>query len=253
MDDRSPPNVPGAVSADAVRANQFPTTHWSAVLLAREAESPAGTAALEQLCKAYWRPLYAAARRQARDSEEARDLTQEFFARLLERNSLARLTPEGGRFRSWLLKAFESFRINEWHRAQAAKRGGGQQVLALDWEDAEGRAGIDPADPRTPEMIYERCWAEELMERVQARLADQFGGHPLGFDTLQGFLIRPARETRFAETAARLSVTEAALKAVVFRFRQRLRELFREEVEQTVADPREVEDEMRHLWKVLSE
>lgn len=221
-------------------------------MLARDTESPAGAEALEQLCRAYWRPLYAAARRQAREPEEARDLTQGFFARLLEHNTLARLSPGGGRFRSWLLKSFESFRINEWHRARAAKRGGGQPVLALDWADAEGRDGIDPADTRTPEMIYERCWAEELMERVQTRLAEQFARHPFGFDTLQGFLTRPAGETRFAEAAARLSVTESALKAVVFRLRRRLRELFREEVEQTVVDPREVEDEIRHLFNVLS-
>ena len=231
---------------------QFRTTHWSVVLAAGRDDSSASALALETLCGVYWRPLYAFARRQGHSPEDARDLVQEFFAHLLERQPFAQLDREGGRFRSWLLTALKRFLINEWHQARAAKRGGGRSVISLDAETAEEHVHLELADTLTPEMIYEQCWAEALMERVQARLAKEFANHRLGFGTLQEFLIEPKGHTRFAVEAARLGVTESALKAVVFRCRRRLRELFSEEVAHTVSQPEELDAEMQHVRQILS-
>src|SRR5580765_5722717 len=172
----------------ATGPRDFRTTHWSMVLAAGHDGLSAGVA-LETLCRSYWPPLYAFERRQGYSPEDARDLTQQFFTQLLERKPFAELDPKGGRFRSWLLTALKRFLINEWHQARAAKRGGGQPVISLDAEEAEARTHIELADALTPEMIYERCWAEALMDRVKARLAQEFGEHRLGFDTLQGFLL----------------------------------------------------------------
>jgi RNA polymerase sigma-70 factor (ECF subfamily) len=238
----------GVAPADA----RFRTTHWSVVLAAGRDDSSAAAVALETLCGVYWRPLYAFARRQGHSPDDARDLIQEFFAHLLKRQPFAQLDREGGLFRSWLLTALKRFLINEWRQARAAKRGGGRPVLSLDAESAEEHVHLELADKLTPEMIYERCWAEALMERVQARLAREYADHRLGFETLQEFLVEPKGQTRFAGEAARLGVTESALKAVVFRCRRRLRELFHEEVANTVSRPEELEAEMRHVRQILS-
>ena len=244
------PARPTEISAPAEA--QFRTTHWSVVLAAGRDNSSTSTVALETLCRVYWRPLYAFARRQGHGPEDARDLIQEFFAHLLERQSFAQLDREGGRFRSWLLTTLKRFLINEWHQARAAKRGGGRPVISLDAETAEEHVHLELADKLTPEMIYERCWAESLMERVQARLAQEYADHRLGFETLQEFLVEPKGHTRFAGEAVRLGVTESALKAVVFRCRRRLRELFSEEVAHTVSAPEELDAEMQYVRQLLS-
>jgi len=232
------------------QGSDFRTTHWSVVLAAGRGESPAAAAALETLCRAYWRPLYAFVRREGRDVETAKDLTQEFFARLLARRRFAEPDPLAGRFRSWLLTALKRFLIDEWRHTTAAKRGGGIPVISIEAGEWEDRA-CEAQEPLTPDMAYERCWAEALLDRVMQRLGTEYSHHPLGFERLQPFLVEPKSETRVAQAAAELGITPGALSAVVFRLRRRYRELFREEVAQTVQQSSDVEEEMRHVLEVL--
>ncbi len=208
--------------------------------------------ALEKLCRAYWFPLYAFARREGCGPEEAQDVTQEFFSRLLAKNFLQTADPQRGRFRSFLLSSFRHMMANERRNAAREKRGGGEQVFSLDEQDAEGRYLLDPADATTPERIFERRWAETVLARVLDRLEAEYTGHAMRFDDLKVFLVEARGTAAFAEVAARMGVTEAALKSVVHRMRRRYAELFRDEVAHTVENPAEVEEEIRHMFAVLS-
>ena len=208
--------------------------------------------ALEKLCRAYWFPLYAFARREGCGPEEAQDVTQEFFSRLLAKNYLQTADPQRGRFRSFLLSSFRHMMANERRNAAREKRGGGEQVFSLDEQNAEGRYLLDPADATTPERIFERRWAETLLARVLDRLEAEYTGHAMRFDDLKVFLVEARGAAAFAEVAARMGVTEAALKSVVHRMRRRYAELFRDEVAHTVENPAEVEEEIRHMFAVLS-
>ena len=236
------------VGGDAV---VFATTHWSVVLRAGDSRSPESAEALEKLCRAYWYPLYAYIRRQGHAPADAQNLTQEFFSRLLEKKQLRSADPERGRFRSFLLTELKRVLISEWRHENRQKRGGDTLVFSLDEHEAEDRYHHEPADAATPETLFERRWAETVLERVLARLEKEYQRHALGFANLQPYLVEDKGTAPFAETAARLGVTESALKAVVYRLRCRYGELFREEIAHTVSQPEEIEDEIRHLLAVL--
>lgn len=231
---------------------EFATTHWSLVLRARQDWSAASVEALEQLCQAYWYPLYAFARRQGCASHEAQDLTQEFFTRLLSKNYLQMADPNRGRFRSFLLASFKHMMANEWRDATRQKRGGGARLFSLDEEQAEERYQLDQADMQTPERLFERRWAETTLSRVLDRLAAEYSGHTFRFEDLKVFLIEARGSAPFADVASRLGVTESALKSLVYRMRRRYAELFRDEVAQTVEKPEEVEEEIGYMLTVLS-
>jgi RNA polymerase sigma-70 factor (ECF subfamily) len=222
------------------------------VLRAGQGHSPQSAEALEQLCRAYWYPLYAFARREGHGPEEAADLTQEFFSRLLENGALRTADPVRGRFRSYLLALLKRMLVSEWRREHRQKRGGGVATFSLDEHEAEERYHLEPADTVTPETLYERRWAETVLDRVLRRLEDEYRGHALGFANLEPYLVEERGAAPFAETAARLGVTESALKAVVYRLRCRYGELFHEEIAQTVERPEEVQTEIRHLLAVLA-
>jgi RNA polymerase sigma-70 factor (ECF subfamily) len=232
----------------------FPTTHWSLVLSAGEGSLPNAKAALERLCRAYWYPLYAYVRRQGRSVEEAQDLTQEFFARLLRKEYLRHADPARGRFRTFLLTALERFLINDWEKGRAAKRGEGQPVISWDQRETETRFLAEPADQSTPEKAFEKRWAVTVLERVLERLREEFtaSGHAERFERLKVLLWGEKGSPPYAGVAAELGLTEGTLKVAVHRLRQRYRELLRAEVAQTVARPEEVDDELRHLIAVMS-
>ncbi|HMO66285.1 MAG TPA: sigma-70 family RNA polymerase sigma factor, partial [Verrucomicrobiota bacterium] len=225
----------------------FATTHWSVVRAAGAEASAAAHEALETLCRAYWPPLYAYARRRGHGPEEALDLTQEFFLRLVERRWTNAADPAQGRFRSFLLGAFNHFLANERHHARARKRGGQACFLPLDAGEAETALGGTAATTDTPETLYERRWAETLIAGVLRRLAGEYAAHPHGWENLRPFVVETRREHSLLATAARLGVSESALRSVVHRLRRRWQELVREEVAHTVADPADIEPELRHL------
>lgn len=210
--------------------------------------------ALAKLCSIYWYPLYAYVRRRGHSPEDAQDLTQEFFARLLERNWLGRADQQRGRFRSFLLSAMNHFLADEWDKARAQKRGGGQVHLPLQFDTAETRYGYEPADRVTPEQNFERRWALTLLDEVLRRLRLEYeqDGRAEWFAALHPCLIGDRTAQPYAELAAKLGVNEGTVKATVHRLRQRYRQLLREEIAQTVAEPGEVDEELHHLFAVLA-
>ena len=233
----------------------FVTTHWSVVLSAKDPSSPESAEALEQLCRAYWYPLYAYARWRGRTAHDAEDLTQEFFARLLQRNYLEPVERERGRFRSFLLVAFKHFLADERDRARAQKRGGHLAAVAFDTALAETLYRNEPAPVLPAEQLYERRWAMTLLERTMTRLRREFesAGKEEEFTRLKSFLVADKREIPYAAAAAEAGVTEAALRVAVHRLRKRFRAIFRDEIAQTVARAEDVDEELRHLLAVLSE
>ena len=230
----------------------FTTTHWSVVLEA-QGESPGAQEALEKLCRTYWRPIFAFLRRQGIPREEAEDITQGFLAQLLERRSLDAVRKEKGRLRSYLLGALKYFVADEQRRAMAIKRGKGQRLVPLEELRAENRVEMEPADPVTAEMIYERRWALKVLERVLSRLKDEYraAGNAALFDSLKELLPDEPGWPSQAQIAARLGMTENAVRQAFHRFRQRYQSLLREEIANTVATPGDIEDELRHLIAVL--
>jgi len=230
----------------------FATTHWSVVLTA-QGESPAAHEALEKLCRIYWRPIYSFVRRQGIGPEEAEDITQGFFAQLLERRSLSAVRKEKGRLRSYLLGALKYFLADEQRRAMAIKRGKGQRLIPLEGLRADERIEMEPADPVTAEMIYERRWASTVLEQVLSRLKDEYhaAGNATLFDSLKELLPDEPGAPSQAEIAARLGISENAVRQAFYRFRQRYQSLLREEIAHTVATPGDIEDELRHLIAVL--
>lgn len=232
----------------------FVTTHWSIVLSARDLSSPQSAAALEKLCRAYWYPLYAHVRWLGNSPHDAEDLTQEFFARLLQKNYLEAAERERGRFRTFLLMALKRFLANEWDRARASKRGGGLALAPLDREVAEQRYEAEAAEFPADRM-YERRWALALLAQTMARLRAEFeqAGKPAEFEQLKSFLTVGKQDIPYAAAAAGLGVSEGALRVTVHRLRKRFRELFREEIGHTVASAEDVEEEFRHLLAALNE
>jgi RNA polymerase sigma-70 factor (ECF subfamily) len=230
----------------------FATTHWSLVLAARDRAEPGAADALASLCALYWYPLYAYVRRRGHDADAAHDLTQEFFTRLLEKDFLAAVDRGKGKFRSFLLAACTHFLANEHDRARAKKRGGGRPLLSLDAADAEGRYRAEPAGGLTPEKLFERRWALALLDQVMARLRGEFEAKDKGrlFDRLRGFLVGE-KGTGYRQAADELGLSEGAVKVAVHRLRQRYRELLHEEIGRTVAEPGQVEEEVRDLFRAL--
>jgi DNA-directed RNA polymerase specialized sigma24 family protein len=232
----------------------FVTTHWSVVLSAREGESPQSAAALEKLCRIYWYPLYAYIRRSGQSKENAEDLTQAFFARLLEKKFLDSAQQERGRFRSFLLVALKRFLTNEWERAHAQKRGGFQAQMSLDTEMAERKFQSEIASTEIPpDRAFERRWALTLLELTMSRLRLEFerAGKISEFERLKIFLTADKKEIPYASVAAELVMNEGALRVAVHRLRKRYRELFREEIAHTLAEGESVDEELRHLMSVL--
>jgi len=230
----------------------FATTHWSVVLEA-QGESPAAREALENLCRTYWRPIYAFLRRQGVGLEEAEDITQGFFAQLLERRSLSAVRKEKGRLRSYLLGALKYFLTDEQRRAMAIKRGKGQRLIPLEELCTDERTEMEPADPVTAEMIYERRWALTVLEQVLDRLKNEYraAGNTALFDSLKQLLPDEPGSPSQAEIAAQLGLTENALRQAFYRFRQRYQSLLRDVIAHTVATPGDIEDELRHLIAVV--
>jgi RNA polymerase sigma-70 factor (ECF subfamily) len=232
----------------------FATTHWSVILAATRSETTRARAALARLCQTYWYPLYAYIRRRGYEEHDAQDLTQEFFARLLEHKWLAQADRERGRFRTFLLAAMGHFLANEWDKARTQKRGGGVEMVPLQLDSAETRYGKEPADPMTPEQCYDRRWALALLEEVLNGLRQEHAaaGTEELFDALKPCLVGDRQAQPYAALGARLGMTEGAVKVAVHRLRQRYRQLLREEIAHTVASPDEVNEEMRYLFSVLA-
>lgn len=243
------PVPPSTTSASSPAV--FRTTHWSAVFAA-QAPGPQAGAALETLCRAYWRPVFAHIRRQGHGVEEARDLTQEFFARLLEGHWLRPADPQRGRFRSYLLKCLSRFLIDEWRKATAQKRGGGHEFFSIEEAREEERWGLEPADVFTPEQAYDRRWAESLIARANARLRADYEGDGQGarFEALKVYL-QEGHEPAYADVAAQLGLTGAAVKSAIYKLRQRYGEAIRAEIAETVSDLADVERELEHLLQAL--
>jgi RNA polymerase sigma factor (sigma-70 family) len=230
----------------------FVTTHWSVVLTA-QGQSRAAEEALEKLCRAYWKPLYAFVRREGRTVEEAQDLTQAFFARLLERRDFDAVRQEKGRLRSYLLVALKNFLANEWQRARAVKRGEGRAPIPLDELFTRAGPDLEPADTLTPDKIYERRWALTVLEEVLENLGREYReeGKAVLFDRFKQFLAGDSESLLQSQIASELGMSETAVKQAYHRFRQRYRELLHDEIAHTVAVPGEIEDELRHLIAVL--
>ena len=242
-------------------ARQFATTRWTMVLKAGSSGTTRARQALEELCQTYWYPLYAYVRRLGNDPEDAQDLTQEFFARLIAKHFLGGVDRTKGKFRSFLLASRKHFLANEWDKARAQKRGGSARVgrvgyppHALDAQAAERRYALEPAHELSADRIFERRWALTLLDKVLKRLRREYAdaGKAVLFDQLKETLAGERSSIPYAELARRLGMTAGAVKVAVHRLRQHYREHLRAEIANTVATPGEVEDELRHLFAALS-
>jgi RNA polymerase sigma-70 factor (ECF subfamily) len=236
-------------------SSQFPTTRWTLVVAAGDPRRKDARSALVSLCEKYWYPLYAYLRRRGYAPDQAQDLTQEFFMRVLEGRYLDRADPEKGRFRSFILTSLKFFAADEQDRQRAQKRGG---AAAVSFEFSSGESGEEryqrePGHNETPDRIFERRWALSMLERVLDRLRDEFvqHGRPENFERMKVFLLGQS-EAPYADLAREMNTSEGALKVAIHRLRKRYRELFRQEIADTVADPAEVESELRYLAAVLT-
>jgi len=244
-----------AESETGSQAAIFNTTQWSVVVEAGGSDSPEAAAAVASLCRVYWYPLYAYVRRQGHSFADAQDLTQEFFARLLEGKFLRQADQKRGRFRTFLLTSLKYFLINEWRKVNCEKRGGGQQLISLDAEATETRFRAEPADYRTPDKAFERQWAMAVLNRVLDQLQAEYveAGQGQVFEELKSSLTGGKNENSYAEIGGRLGMTEGNLKVKVHRLRRLYRELLRKEVSLTVAEPNLVDEEIRELFAALND
>jgi RNA polymerase sigma factor (sigma-70 family) len=236
-------------------SSRFPTTRWTLVVAAGDPQRKDSRSALVSLCENYWYPLYAYLRRRGHAPDEAQDLTQEFFMRVLGGRYLDKADPEKGRFRSFILTSLKFFAADEQDRQRAQKRGGGA-VVSFEFssgESGEERYQREPGHDETPDRIFERRWALSMLERVMERLRDEFVQHdrPENFERMKVFLLGQS-EAPYAALAGEMNTSEGALKVAIHRLRKRYRELFRQEIADTVADPAEVESELRYLAAVLT-
>jgi len=246
---------PASTEADTSAPHRpvFVTTHWSVVLAAGRDDTPRASDALGKLCQTYWYSLYAYVRQHGYAPHDAQDLTQEFFARLLAKNTLGATTREKGKFRSFLLTALNHFLVDEWKKARAQKRGGGQ-VVSLNARDAETRFEREPVDALTPERLFEQNWALSLLDSVYRLLQCEYERDDKGalFHELKFCLTGARSSVPYSSLAERLNMPENTVKTSVHRLRQRYRELLRAEVAHTVASPSEVEEELRSLFRALA-
>jgi len=233
----------------------FQTTQWSLILHAAQHESPESQAALAALCEAYWFPLYAYARRRTKDQHTAQDLTQGFFAHLLDKRTLAKTDSKRGRFRSFLLTAFKNYMANEWHKAHSEKRGGHRQTVSLDFTRGETRFRIEPAISVSPDRAFDRQWVMTVLDRVLDQLRKELcdRGQADAFEELKGTLTEQTTASQYQSIAQKLDMTPAGAKQAAYRLRQRYRQLFRDEVSRTVEDDSEMEDEISRLLAALAE
>jgi RNA polymerase sigma-70 factor (ECF subfamily) len=249
---RSPPEQDSVPGNDP--AGRFSTTHWSVVLQAGVGSSPKSAEALEKLCRNYWYPLYAYVRRKGHGPHDAQDLTQEFFARFLERKYVSLADRSRGRFRSFLLVSLQHFLVNEWQKTQTAKRGGAHRFVSLNQPDAEVLYLAEPADDLAPDRIFEKRWATGLLDQVLARLRREYAvaGKDELFEALKVFVWGERNTATYQEMAMQLGMSEGAVKVAVHRLRQRYRELLRAQVAQTVSSAEEIDEELRHLIAMVS-
>jgi RNA polymerase sigma factor (sigma-70 family) len=234
-------------------ARWFATTHWSVVLAAQHGEQSEAASALNTLCTTYWAPLYAYIRRDGSDATEAQDLTQEFFARLLDRDYLQRFHHQDGKFRSFLLAFLKNFLSEQRRKAGALKRGGGQVFVSLDVAVGEEGYLLEPVDELTPDQVFERRWAQAVFQSALDRLREEYSrrGQSSLFQRMQDYQPREPGAQTYAQLGDELGMTEAAVKSAVQRMRQRHRELLREAIAQTVTRPEEVEEELRRFRALL--
>jgi len=230
----------------------FSTTHWSVVLAAGKEDSPAAEAALERLCRTYWYPLYVFVRRKGQSPHDAQDLTQEFFARFLEKRFVSLADQSRGKFRTFLLRSLEHFLINEWTKARAAKRGGVTKTISWDEQEAEQRYLLELVDGTAPDKAYEKRWAMSLLEQVMERLREEFKSERTDlFEALKTTVWGEATDASYQQIGAKLGMGEGAVKVAAHRMRHRYRDLLRAEVGHTVATSDEVDEELRYLAAVL--
>jgi RNA polymerase sigma factor (sigma-70 family) len=237
------------------RAGQFRTTHWSVVLRSAQTQVPGSRTALAELCQLYWYPLYAFVRRRGYSPEDAQDLTQGFFLSLLERKSLRQVSPEKGKFRSFLLASLKNYLSDAFDRDNSAKRGGQFQFVALDFEDGEERYHGEQVDSLSPEKIFDARWALTLLNHAFGRLRQEYlSQNKIAIiDTLQPFLdpTNSKRLPSYEEVADQLQVSLAGVKTLIHRLRRRYSEILREEVARTVTDARSIDDEIHSLCEAL--
>jgi len=235
---------------------QFVTTRWSVVLAAGQTTSPAAQVAMEQLCRAYWYPLYAHVRRRGHDHQSAEDSTQEFLARLLDQQWLNSVAPEKGRFRTFLLAALDHFLANEWRRRQALKRGGGQLIVSLEeTRSGQERFSREPATQTAPERAFDKLWATTVLDQAMTRLQQEFSsrGKAAHFEEWKVFLSREATAQDCQSSGQRLGMSPGATTVAIHRFRERYGDLLRETVAQTVGETDDVDEELRYLFALLNE
>jgi RNA polymerase sigma factor (sigma-70 family) len=239
-----------SVSPSPAGPGLFHTTRWSLVLRAGSDAGPA----LEQLCQAYWHPLYCCVRRHGYAPEDAQDLTQAFFAKLLRNDSFGDADPVKGRFRTWLLRSLEHFLRNAFRDSQAQKRGGTWTRVAWDAAEAEERYALEPQDGLSPEQVFEKQWAQALVYRVLQQLREEFseGGKGELFEELEPHLWSDETSTPYAVLGEQLQMTVVALRVTVHRLRRRFQDLLREEIAAIVESEDEVEDELAHLHRCLA-
>lgn len=232
---------------------QFATTCWTQILAAGGNDSEQVRSSLEQLCEAYWYPLYAFARQSGQDPENAKDLTQGFFCRLLEKNYLAQADRAKGRFRTFLLSAFKHFMAKEWRREQARKRGGDREFVSIDDAQAEYRFGGEMKEDMTPDRLFERKWAITILDRTMAALRSEYhgSGREAVFEHLKEIITAGTPGRSYAEIAEVLGLKEGAVKVAAHRLRQRYRETLRREIAQTVGAEDEIDEELDNLTRVL--
>jgi DNA-directed RNA polymerase specialized sigma24 family protein len=238
----------------------LPTTRWTLITAAGRRGTPESRTALSDLCRLYWYPVYAFVRRRGHGAEDALDLTQGFFTRLIDKNDLADADRTRGRFRAWLLTAVKHYLANEWDKSVAQKRGGGRAVFSFDIDagDAEDRYKLEPAHQITPERIFDRRWALTLLEETLTSLQSESaaGGRLDLFHALKPMLTSDGRDSgdpTYRDLAKRLGTTEGALKVAAHRLRRRYRELLRDLIAQTVERTEEVDDEIRDLFSALNQ
>ena len=246
------PAHPGLSSDSRGGASRFATTHWSVVIAAGQIGGDGSREALSTLCGLYWYPLYAYARHRGHGADQAADLTQGFFARLLEQNIVRGADPHRGKFRSYLLGAFKHYLSHEWARARAQKRGGGRKFIALDPNDAEARYGLEPAHELTAERLFDRQWALRVLELAMEDLRHRCArdGKERQFERFRVFL-SGGTGADYRKAGEEMGLAEGAVRVLVHRLRRRYRELLREQIRRTVSSPEEVEDEVQQLFAAI--
>ena len=249
-----PPNQSEDRTVEPTPNQWFATTHWSVVMAAKQDDSSKATAALDKLCRTYWPPIYAYIRRDGNDATEAQDLTQEFFGRLLARDYLQHLHHQEGKFRSFLLSYLKNFLFEQRRRTGAQKRGGEYLFVSLNEPAGEDGYLREPVDELTPDQVFERRWAQAVLQAALDRLREEYAARDQAalFELLQDYQPREPGGRSYAQLGDHLGMTEAAVKSAVQRMRQRHRELLREEIAHTVTRPEEIEEELRHFRALLA-